>query len=81
MDTTGTTIAMCFYNIATHPEKAEILFKEINSFENKLNFPDLSKMDYTTAFIKETLRIYPPVPNAIQRIPLTKMKLGQFEID
>ena len=38
-------------------------------------------MEYTTAFIKETLRIYPPVAESIPRFTASKIKIGDYEID
>jgi len=34
MDTTGTTAGMCFYNMALHNEKLDMLLKEIKEYKN-----------------------------------------------
>lgn len=76
MDTTGTTAGWLFYNMALYPDKMKKLIEEISTFKDELKYEDLNKMDYTTAFIKETLRMYPPVASAIPRIPRKKTKIG-----
>ncbi|CAB4069314.1 CYP3A [Lepeophtheirus salmonis] len=55
--TTSTTLCCLTYMLATHPEIQEKLYKEIVSSEDK----DFSEHSYTSAVIKETLRMYPPV--------------------
>ena len=81
MDTTGQTVSMCFYYLAKYPEKATKVYEEINKFVGNLKFSDLNKLDQTHAFIKETLRISTPLPMAVPRTPIHKMKIGGFEID
>ncbi|CAB4069309.1 CYP3A [Lepeophtheirus salmonis] len=55
--TTSMTLCCLTYILATHPEIQEKLYKEIVSSEDK----DFSEHSYTSAVIKETLRMYPPV--------------------
>lgn len=38
-------------------------------------------MNYLSAFIKETLRMFPPVAMASPKIPIKKMKIGNIDID
>ena len=72
------------YVLATHPEVEEKLVAEIDEIsggdpEYDLGYDDLMKMSYTTQVIKETLRIYPPMPVTIRR-SLKDGKLGRYRI-
>uniref|UniRef100_A0AAY5ECY1 aromatase n=1 Tax=Electrophorus electricus TaxID=8005 RepID=A0AAY5ECY1_ELEEL len=53
-DTTASGISWILYNMACYPEHQQKCREEIQQ--------DLSKIPYTTMCIKESLRLYPPVP-------------------
>jgi cytochrome P450 / NADPH-cytochrome P450 reductase len=60
------------YVLATYPEVEEKLIAEIDSItggdpEYDLQYTDLMALPYMTQVIKETLRIYPPMPVTIRR--------------
>jgi cytochrome P450/NADPH-cytochrome P450 reductase len=72
------------YVLATHPEVEEKLVAEIDEIsggdpEYDLQYDDLMKMSYTTQVIKETLRIYPPMPVTVRR-SLKDGLLGRYRI-
>ena len=78
------TGAWLAYVLATRPDVEERLIAEIDSItsgdpEYDLQYDDLMAMTYTTQVIKETLRIYPPMPVTIRRC-LEDGLLGRYRI-
>ncbi|MGH3629189.1 MAG: cytochrome P450, partial [Sciscionella sp.] len=72
------------YVISQHPEVEERLIAEIDSVtrgnpDYDLPYKDLMAMPYATQVIKETLRIYPPMPVTIRR-SLKDGPLGGYRI-
>lgn len=66
-DTTTSGIAFCLYNLAKHPEVQEKVLNEIKNvidadFDRAMTINDLKQLTYLDLVIKETLRMYPPVP-------------------
>ncbi|KAH9509377.1 hypothetical protein Btru_045755 [Bulinus truncatus] len=62
-ETTATTLQMCYYLLAKHPDVQDKVFDEINR-EVKGDCPtydELSQLTYMEQVIYETLRLYPPV--------------------
>ncbi|CAG2174176.1 unnamed protein product, partial [Oppiella nova] len=63
-ETTATTLSLCLYTIAKHPEVQQKLYQEIQTFHgNKKSGADsyetLMSMKYLEAVIAETQRLYP----------------------
>jgi cytochrome P450 / NADPH-cytochrome P450 reductase len=78
------TGAWLAYVLATHPEVEEKLIAEIDSItggdpEYDLRYDDLMAMPYATQVIKETMRVYPPMPVTIRR-SLKDGLLGRYRI-
>ncbi|XP_055890410.1 cytochrome P450 3A24-like [Biomphalaria glabrata] len=62
-ETTASTLQMCYYMLARHPDIQEKLFEEIESVvqSDVPTYEELSKLSYMEQVINETLRLYPPV--------------------
>jgi cytochrome P450 len=79
-DTTSLSICAALHLLAEHPEIQEIMRKEVlavlgkDEYENgKLQIPTnehLSKLEYTYAVVKETMRLYPAVTVINHRVAL-----------
>jgi len=72
------------YVIGSHPDVEEKLIAEIDQVTGgdpgyDLQYDDLSALSYTTQVIKETMRIYPPMPVTIRR-SLKDGTLGRYRI-
>ncbi|KAM9852387.1 cytochrome P450 4T8 [Aulostomus maculatus] len=64
-DTTASGISFILYCLACHPEHQKLCREEIIQVldgKDDVDWEDLSKIPYTTMCIKESLRLYPPVP-------------------
>ncbi|XP_068592039.1 cytochrome P450 4B1-like [Cebidichthys violaceus] len=64
-DTTASGLSFILYSMACNPEHQKLCREEIiQALDGKDTFgwEDLSKIPYTTMCIKESLRLYPPVP-------------------
>ncbi|KAM9797838.1 cytochrome P450 4B1-like [Neosynchiropus ocellatus] len=72
-DTTASGISFILYSLACNPEHQKLCREEVmQALGGKKSFEveDLGKIPYTTMCIKESLRLYPPVPG-VSRV-LTK---------
>jgi cytochrome P450/NADPH-cytochrome P450 reductase len=70
--------------LATRPDVEEKVLAEIDAItggdpDYDLRYDDLMTMTYTTQVIKETLRIYPPMPVTIRR-SLKEGTLGRYRL-
>ncbi|KAJ4918065.1 hypothetical protein JOQ06_029540 [Pogonophryne albipinna] len=64
-DTTASAMSFILYSLACYPEYQKMCRDEVlQALDGKdtMEWEDLSKIPYTTMFIKESLRLYPPVP-------------------
>ena len=67
-DTTGSGISWALYLLAAHPQYQERCRKEIRNVlkdreSDRIEWEDLNQLNFLTMCIKESLRIYPPVPD------------------
>ncbi|KAI5465255.1 cytochrome P450 [Mariannaea sp. PMI_226] len=69
-ETVATLLSGVTYLLLKHPVKLERLVREIRKFKcpTDLNISTLQQCQYLNACLKEALRFYPPVPNALKRI-------------
>ncbi|KAM4895652.1 cytochrome P450 4A4-like [Sylvia borin] len=64
-DTTASGISWLFFCMSLHPEHQQRCREEIQGIlgdRDTIEWEDLGKMTYTTMCIKESLRLFPPVP-------------------
>ena len=78
------TAAWLAYVLATHPDVEEKLIAEIDGItggdpDYDLQYDDLMALTYTTQVIKETMRVYPPMPITIRR-SLKDGTLGRYRV-
>jgi len=78
------TGAWMAYLLATHPEVEDKVIAEIDQItggnpDHDVQYDDLMALPYLTQVIKETLRIYPPMPVTIRR-SLKDGRLGRYRI-
>ena len=78
------TAAWLAYVLATNPDVEERLIAEIDGItggdpDYDLQYDDLMALTYTTQVIKETMRIYPPMPITIRR-SLRDGTLGRYRV-
>lgn len=78
------TGAWIIYLLASHPDVEEKLVAEIDAVtggdpDYDLRYDDLMAVPYLTQVIKETLRVYPPMPVTIRR-SLRDGMLGRYHI-
>uniref|UniRef100_A0A663M7Q6 Cytochrome P450 family 4 subfamily B member 1 n=1 Tax=Athene cunicularia TaxID=194338 RepID=A0A663M7Q6_ATHCN len=65
-DTTASGISWLFYCLSLYPEHQQRCREEIQGIlgdRDTIEWEDLGKMTYTTMCIKESLRLFPPVPS------------------
>ncbi|MBN3308791.1 CP4AP protein, partial [Amia calva] len=75
-DTTASGISWILYSLASNPEHQKQCREEVRvALEGKdtMDWEDLNQIPYTTMCIKESLRLYPPVPGIARKLakPIT----------
>ncbi|XP_073499633.1 cytochrome P450 4B1-like [Phyllobates terribilis] len=75
-DTTASGVSWTLYCMAKYPEHQEKCREEIREVlgdRTTVEWEDLSKLPYTTMCIKESMRLYPPVPGVARELkePIT----------
>jgi cytochrome P450 len=81
METTTTTLEWAMSELLRHPHAMERLQGEIESVvgqHRKVNESDLSSMEYLHCVVKETLRLYPPLPLALPHASLEPVTVGGY---
>ncbi|XP_045369652.2 cytochrome P450 4B1 isoform X2 [Camelus bactrianus] len=70
-DTTTSGISWILYCMAQYPEHQHRCREEIREIlgdRDSIQWDDLGKMTYLTMFMKETFRLYPPVPQVYRQL-------------
>jgi cytochrome P450 len=64
-ETTAIALSFCFYLMALHPEVESKLHAEVDEVlqGEPADWSDLARLRYTDWVVKETMRLYPPVPS------------------
>ncbi|XP_061633838.1 cytochrome P450 4B1 isoform X1 [Phyllopteryx taeniolatus] len=75
-DTTASGISFILHTLACYPEHQKMCREEIAQVmdgKDIMEWEDLGKMPYTTMCIKESLRLFPPVPGMARKLtkPIT----------
>ena len=82
-ETTANTLAFCFQEIARNPHVLAKLRKEIDEAigsKTELDFDDIAKLNYTSCVYKETLRLWPPIPEIARLVKKGGFKIDGYEI-
>ncbi|KAH9509376.1 hypothetical protein Btru_045754 [Bulinus truncatus] len=77
-ETTATTLQMCYYLLAKHPDVQEKMYQEIINVvkAESPTFEELSQLIYMEQVINETLRLFPPAPVMSREAAETKTYNG-----
>ncbi|KAJ8290205.1 hypothetical protein GJAV_G00009910 [Gymnothorax javanicus] len=75
-DTTASGISWTLYSLACNPDHQQTAREEVLQVlegKDSMDWEDLNKIPYTTMCIKESLRLYPPVPGHSRQLskPMT----------
>jgi hypothetical protein len=69
-ETTATTLAATTFFLGSHPDVLEKLKAEVRSAfksEGEIDLNSVQNLKYMLAVLKESMRVYPPVPIALAR--------------
>ena len=70
-ETTATVLSGATYLLATHKEIFGKLAEEVRTrfnHEDEIDLLTVQRLDYMNAVIRESMRVYPPVPTALPRM-------------
>ncbi|XP_052073594.1 cytochrome P450 4A10-like [Mytilus californianus] len=79
-DTTASAISWSIYCLGKYPEEQEIVFTEISELlvdKPEVTWENLQEMPHLTAFVKESMRMFAPVPGTA-RLLTSPMKFGDI---
>lgn len=80
-ETTALTLTYTWYLLSLHPHVSDALYDEIDSvLDGDPTVDDVSKLPYTTAVIKESMRLYPPAW-IIGRKAVEDVEIGDYTIE
>lgn len=71
-ETSATALSGVTYYLCKNDTALQKLASEVRSAfitDADINFDSTSRLTYLNAVIEEVLRLYPPVPSALQRLP------------
>ncbi|CAK1540092.1 unnamed protein product [Leptosia nina] len=82
-DTTGAGLTYCLLTLAEHPVIQDKVLEELQSIltdsDGYASVEDLASMNYLERCIKETMRLYPPVPFISRKLTET-VKLSNYQV-
>ncbi|XP_023243857.1 cytochrome P450 4c3-like [Centruroides sculpturatus] len=81
-DTTAMGISWTLYLLGLHPDIQEKLYQELEEIfgedmNKSITSDELKRMKYLECVVKESIRIYPPIPVIIRKNP-SDMKVGDY---
>lgn len=83
-DTTSTIIEWAMSELLRHPKAMKELREEVRTINQGVagvNEPELEKMEYLVAVIKEAFRLHPPGPLLLFRESSQDVKINGYDID
>jgi len=83
MDTAGHLLTMVIYYLDQYPEYKKKMIEEIQMYykpEEVVTQENLNKLEFTVAFVKETLRMSTPVLGVFPRKALKDHKIGDIHV-
>ncbi|GAB0099521.1 hypothetical protein DMENIID0001_153930 [Sergentomyia squamirostris] len=82
-ETTALVSSYCVLAMAMFPENQQRIYEEIKSIipnkDGDIQYEDLKKFEFLERFIKECLRLFPPIP-LLGRVVRDTIKLGDYTI-
>ncbi|XP_042052885.1 labd-13Z-ene-9,15,16-triol synthase, chloroplastic-like [Salvia splendens] len=82
-DTSATTVEFAMSELLNNPkamEKAQKELSEVVGMDKIVQESHLPKLNFLNAVIKETLRLHPPVPLLVPRVPFQTTTVGGYTI-
>ncbi|XP_023210866.1 cytochrome P450 4C1-like isoform X1 [Centruroides sculpturatus] len=81
-DTTAMGISWTLYLLGLHPDIQEKVYQELeeiygDDIDKSITCEELRKMKYLECVVKESIRIYPPVPFILRKNP-SDLKVGDY---
>ncbi|XP_067118898.1 cytochrome P450 4c3-like [Centruroides vittatus] len=81
-DTTAMGISWTLYLLGLHPDIQEKVYQELEDIfaedmNKSITSDELKKMKYLECVVKESIRIYPPIPVILRKNP-SNMKVGDY---
>jgi len=84
MDTTGHLITMATYYLLKNPEIKHKMLLEVDKFfeyPSKITLDSLNQLEYTSAVLKETLRMATPAPDIFDREAIVDHEINGLKIN
>lgn len=66
-ETTALTLAYCIYLLSKHPKQQAKLQHEVDNFKGRIGYGDLESLQYTSAVVNESLRLFPPSTTTVRK--------------
>ena len=82
-ETTANALAFCFLELGKHPEIVEKAREEIDRVlgeRTDVTYQDVTDLKYCSALFKESLRLFPPIPQISRKINNNNMTINGFKI-